>query len=337
MVLTNKSNLMKHKSLFITTCIIYILSLAACGTGVNDGKAVMQETAADTTEVSLDRLMAPDSELRMVLIANPTQRYQTSAIKTRWLIENMIATGKYETLYLDIPAWMAMIYNDYVNSQNGITLKEVGLIASSHELYMSDSDVMQWLARLKELVSEGKQDRLRVCGLNYTIDEVALGILPSIYKAHTKIMEQFVREWNNPTDDGRQQLVEYIDRNQAELCRDIGEDAYGMYKRAAELKMLDWRQKGISGDAIRLENFMYTQQARPQDSICIIFLGPYEVRMEEGTSSFRKMVEQNFSHQQFLVFNLIDVKAGNIMSAIRSESGGMYVHELADYDRAMHQ
>ena len=86
-------------------------------------------------------------------------------------------------------------------------------------------------------------------------------------------------------------------------------------------------------ETYKFEDFLYSLEADAADAIAIIFLGPYQMRMEQGITSFRTLMEQKYSPCQYYVYSLLDEPDIKYRRVEKHKSNGLAISELAEYER----
>lgn len=290
------------------------------------------ETLSCTADAR-ERIMSPTDSLQFVLVSNPTRQYMAESMWTMWLIENMIRTGHYSSLYLDIDAPTAMLFDDYINGQNGISLETVNLCYVEDKLHMSMSRFCDFLADLKEYNMETNH-RVTLRGMTYSFDEFAMGLYPRVYKGDNHLYDYLRAYMSVPTEELEHKISDYLTSNERRLKQILGDKQYDMYKRISDIFLSHRYGSGFNEwETFKFADFLYSLHADAADAKAIIFLGPYQMRTERGITSFRTLLEQKFSPSQYIVYSLLDEPDQKNRRVERHKSNGLAISELADYDR----
>ena len=280
-----------------------------------------------------EKIMSPTDSLRFVIISNPTRQYMEESMWTMWLIENMIRTGNYTTLYLDIDALSAALLDDYIKGLNGISLETVHLCALENELHMSMSEFCSFLADLKEYNME-TDHQVTIRGMNYTFDELSMGIYPRVYKGEKQLYDYLEAYLSCPTDELEHKISDYLTSNESKLRQVLGDKQYAIYRHISDIFLEHRNGRGLKDwETYKFEDFLCSLDADASDAKAILFLGPYQMRKEKDITSFRTLMEQKFSPYQYFVYSLLDEPDIKYRRVEKHKSNGLAISELAEYDR----
>lgn len=280
-----------------------------------------------------EKIMSPTDSLHFVLISNPTRQYMEESMWTMWLIENMIRTGNYSTLYLDIDALTAMLFDDYIKGLNDISLETVNLCMVENEIHMSMSDISRFLADIKEYNME-TDHQVTIRGMNYSFDEFSMGFYPRVYKGEKQLYDYLKDYLSCPTEELEHNISDYLTSNEAKLRQVLGDKQYDIYRHISDIFLEHRDGRGLKDwETYKFEDFLYSLEADAADAIAIIFLGPYQMRMEQGITSFRTLMEQKYSPCQYYVYSLLDEPDIKYRRVEKHKSNGLAISELAEYER----
>ncbi|MCR4835064.1 MAG: hypothetical protein K5899_01580 [Bacteroidaceae bacterium] len=278
-----------------------------------------KENECQTTQATVDEIektkeiiMSPEENLKVVGIANPTLYYNAEHYWTLTLIEKMIATGKYNSLFLDIPVVEAMMFDDYVKGTNNVSLKKLVdnyNYSVNNMLYLNTDDIIDLLAHVKEhnLATEKK---VSIYGLWYGVGEMGVEIFTHVYKDLSGIGGYLIKNREAYTEEQIHAIGKELDNYLCDNERNIREKngkKFDLFKRIAYMMQHEYSIGNIeTSDTRMFENFLFAHSLESSDSKSIVFLGPYQTRLEKDRVSFRKLLVQKFPDSQFLFYNILD-------------------------------
>ena len=257
-------------------------------------------------------LLSPNEELKIACVANPTLYYNAEHYWTLSLIEKMIATGNYTTLYLDIPVVEAMMFDDYVKGNNNVTMNTIidnYNFNIDDRLYMRQEDLLYLLANIKGYNMSSDRN-VSVIGLWYNVDEIEVEVFSRVYKQHTVICNFLSKSREAFTEEQikeiGQDFEKYLQKNEKTIRKEES-SKYDLYIRIAHsMKQQLCDDDLVTYDKRMFENFLYLESHNTPNSKAILLLGPYQMKHEKNKCSFRELMEHQFTSSQYLIYNILE-------------------------------
>ncbi|MCQ2111974.1 MAG: hypothetical protein MJY95_01380 [Bacteroidaceae bacterium] len=255
--------------------------------------------------------MNPSEDLKVVLMANPTMYYDLEQVRCVRLLENMALSGNYSVIYLDVPALLGMVYDDYIKGENNVSLDDLHQFPEyDKRWYMERDKIFRFMECLK-WINTKLSKKISIRGISYEFTELLFPIGDK-YSKQKELVDRFLTiqfEHDRRTHHADYvEFNEYLEKNEAQLKKDIG-DSYDIYKRIVERRLANENKtydKMSDYDYHKFEDFMYSYSKQDADEKAIVYLGPIQMRKEAGVTSFRLLFENEFSTNQYVVYNILD-------------------------------
>ena len=254
--------------------------------------------------VAQSAMLHPADSLQFVCIANPTRQYTGAMYWTCVLLEWLIDTGRYSTVYVDMPALEAMICDRYIKGDTLISMDHIKGITywyydTHHVDFIDFSDVLKRM----RYVNMHSDKKISIKGLDYQYIDYSL--LP--YHNHlVDSIQKFVVGETPSSIAIKKNTLRYLTLNEAKERKEIGTD-YDIFKRFFEEQINHenlFTEK--EQDSAMLDIFLSLRQSEPAGSKAILFLSMLQLRDEPDIITFRTLLKKKFRKNEYLVYNLLD-------------------------------
>ena len=254
-------------------------------------------------------ILNPSESLRYVCIVNPGDRNETHW--TLELMKWMLDTGKYNTVYIDMPAFDAMMLDNYVKSREWMTTDTLTKYCSpsfQRWLHVDKNDMISFLKWIRQF-NNNHDNKVSIRGLNYyTCAESVLSLM-HFYPKTEGLVDSLKRLYWESDGINPYSIVkntkQKLEVSENVLRSKIGDD-YDVFKQFVD----QYKYEAIVGqkkiDSLMFNSLMYQEQRNLSSPRNIIFMNLWSLRTEPSAITFRTRVEELFKKGEYLIYNLVD-------------------------------
>ena len=304
----------RHVCNIVVAMITITYTFIACvGNSVKRGNIDMADSGDENKTSSAlqskrDSLLSPTTDLKYAFLVNPTMYYSTWQNYTLSLIENMVWTNKYATIYLDVPELFGMVYDDYINSSHDVDIEYVCQFIMEDQLEMLESKFVDFLTRMKEYNSISGR-RIAIRGLRCNFSNAEISLLPHKYPEQKTMVDYMIRlsfgnvaQWTKNAEE----LAAYIKNNEDKLRKQMGY-RYNLYLHIYNEIQHSLNKKRIKrSGSLTYDALMYLQSVDEANGRSIALLGPFQMRLEPGIDTFRSIIQHNLDAKSYIIYNIVD-------------------------------
>ena len=251
------------------------------------------------------QLLYPAKDLKVAEIVNITKQYGVESYWTINLLEWMINTGEYSTIYIDTPFLYAMVYDNYIKDKRWMKVDTLNVFSQS--LDIDEIDGINFLNWLREY-NRTHDKKVSLCGLDFKHTDAAILGIKAIYPSTEGIIDSiFKMTWDKEADRDvvvKNTIKRMIDKEDI-IRRELGDDYDVLlyYFQVVNHKEIISHQKL---DSLMYENFVNLQQKRKDDARSIVFMRYLSLRKLIGITTFRSLLENQMQNKEYTYYNLID-------------------------------
>lgn len=271
------------------------------------------EIAEPLEKESTDRqnmLLHPSDTLNTVLIINPTEHYSNAQYRMVNLVKKMINIDQYHSIYIDLPAFEAMLLDDYIKDKFWMPIDSLfryNGAAIRARWFFDETNARSLLMWLRNYNSTHER-KISIRGLDYTCRDFAVLPLIHIYPKLDDVVKPLIQlHWDFEGNQKKalDSILAKLKAKQKAITSNTYDD-YNVFVHYIESYDTETRINQQKYDSLLIHNMLYLKQLYPQDSRNIVMLNLISLRNEPNEITFRTRMADVFREEEYFIYNIID-------------------------------